>query len=78
MTSSKYKYDKGDGTMVSRQRIHQLRNPGYNKEMKKRYNDKFKAKYGMSRYMWEKYHHGEMPPKKVILRFLRRATKNKA
>lgn len=80
MTSSKYKYDKGDGTMVSRQRMHQLRNPGYGAEAKKKYLAKFKKEHGMSYYLWNKYHKGEELSKKKIsiIGFLGRAKKNKA
>lgn len=69
MEEKKYLYDKGDGTMVSRQRMHQIRFPDKKKALDKRYRDnnrekinarakewrdKFEAENGISYYLWRK------------------------
>lgn len=52
MPDKVYKYDKGDGTMVSRQRIHQLRNPEKMREIQKRYRDSHKVEMAARNRAW--------------------------
>ena len=69
MESKDYKYDRGDGVMVSRQRMYQLRNKDKHNAMKRKYyannkkaiaekarvwRDAFEKEHGISYYLWRK------------------------